>query len=189
LVRHAPVHAEGLCYGQCDVPVRIAARDAAEGVLAALGGAPSSVVASPWARATDLGSALAKRLAVPLSIDARLSELAMGEWEGRAFTEIERTDGARLARWMEEWRTRAPPGGETVSELEARVASWLASRRAAPSAGPLLVITHAGPIRALRSLVYGRSWDAVMGEPVEHLAVEEMIVGPDFALPRLAPPV
>jgi alpha-ribazole phosphatase len=169
LVRHAPVDAPGICYGRHDVPVTVAPLDAAERVRAALPGRPSRAVASPLARSRDLGARLADLLQIPLSVDARLAEISMGAWEGRAFADLERDDGDRFSRWMNAWQTEAPPGGESVLDLEARVGAWLAEQR---GPGPVLVIAHAGPIRAIRRLVRGATWDAVMGEPVPHLAVE-----------------
>jgi alpha-ribazole phosphatase len=173
LVRHAPVAVEGICYGQSDVPVTIPPEAAAEHVRAALPGIPVCVVASPWARARDPGAAIAGGLGVALVVEPRLAEISMGVWEGRAFADIEREDGARLSRWMEAWQTEAPPGGESVLDLEARVGSWLAEPR---GPGPVLVVAHAGPIRAIRRLVRGASWEVVMSEPVPHLAVEAFVL-------------
>ncbi len=171
LVRHAPVDASGICYGQSDVPVTLPPELAAERVRAALPGVPASVVASPWARARDLGAAVAGGLGLALAVEPRLAEISMGEWEGRAFADLERQDGARLFRWMAAWQTEAPPGGESVLALEARVGSWLDEQR---GPGPVLVMAHAGPIRAIRRLVRGTTWEAVMRETVPHLAVEVM---------------
>jgi alpha-ribazole phosphatase len=169
LVRHAPVDAPGICYGRHEVPVTVAPRDAAERVRAALPGRPARAVASPLARARDLGAKLADLLQIPLEVEDRLAEISMGEWEGRAFSDIERDDGERFTRWMNAWQTEAPPGGESVPDLEARVGRWLAEQR---GPGAVVVLAHAGPIRAIRRLVRGATWDAVMREPVPHLAVE-----------------
>jgi alpha-ribazole phosphatase len=168
LVRHAPVDALGICYGQSDVPVLVAPAVAAERVLATLDERPARVVASPWARARDLGAAVAARVGVSLALDVRLSEMAFGAWEGRSFAALEREDAARFARWLDAWRTEAAPGGETIGELETRIAQWIASL----GAGPTLAVTHAGPIRAIRKLLRPSTWEAVMRERVEHLAVE-----------------
>jgi alpha-ribazole phosphatase len=172
-VRHAPVDARGLCYGQHDVLVLVDAETAGSRVTAQLSTPPAQVVSSPWARARDLGAAIARATGAPHAIDARVAEISLGAWEGRAFADLERDDGPRFARWMREWRTEATPGGETLADLEARVADWLASLSSAP-AGPVLLVAHAGPIRALRRLLRPASWDEVMAEAVLHLVVETL---------------
>jgi alpha-ribazole phosphatase len=101
-------------------------------------------------------------------VDARLSELAFGEWEGRPYAELERD--AAFVRWMSDWREAAPPGGERLAELAARVLAWRADV-IARSEG-LLALTHAGVIRALRALDRGVTYDAVASERVEPLRVE-----------------
>jgi alpha-ribazole phosphatase len=150
LVRHAPVVASGVCYGQCDVPVALDPEDAAQMVIdrwESLGhaGAPE-LWSSPWARTRELAEVLARRWDTELFIDARLSELAFGEWEGRRFTDIELCDRDRFEDWMREFAVRAPPGGETIAELRDRFVAWERERRRAIRAVPtsLLAITHAG---------------------------------------------
>jgi hypothetical protein len=53
---------------------------------------------SPWARALAVAEALSRRLHLPLLVDARLSELHMGEFEGRPFLELEREPA--FSTWM-----------------------------------------------------------------------------------------
>jgi alpha-ribazole phosphatase len=188
LVRHAPVEAEGRCYGQSDVPVKLPAGAAAGLVIASLPGTPALVVASPWARARHLAEAIAERLCRPLAIDARLAEMSFGAWEGRPYADLARDDGPAFARWMESWQVAAPPGGEALADFEGRVTSWLLQQRGAPPPGPWLVVTHAGPIRALRKVLRRSSWEAVIREPVAHLAIEPMDDDPELVLPGAARP-
>ena len=180
-VRHAPVDAQGICYGQHDVPTRIDAPEAAAIVARALDGVRfTSVHASPWARARLVGEALAALAHVPLVVDARLSELSMGEWEGRAFAEIEASDADRFAQWMRAWRTQAPPGGETIAALVARVGAWLDER----DGGTHVVIAHAGVVRAIRTRARSIAYEDAMNERVEHLAPERV----DLILPSSSRP-
>jgi alpha-ribazole phosphatase len=111
---------------------------------------------------------LASELGVPLTVDARLSELSFGEWEGRPYAVLESDPAFRA--WMQSWRTAAPPGGERLDELLRRVGDWHAEVRARGEAA--VAITHAGVIRALRSEARGGSYEEVLSEAVEHLHVE-----------------
>lgn len=180
-VRHGPVAAAGLCYGRWDPPlVRRADEDAAL-ILARLGTAnalpsslptpyPRRIVSSPAGRCLTVAAILAPHLGATLDVDDRLAELSMGEWEGRAWTEIEAVDGARLAAWMDRWESDAAPGGETIATFESRV-------RAAAVAvtEPVIWLTHAGVIRSLRVLHGGLTWGIAMRGTVAHLEPERFV--------------
>lgn len=166
VIRHVPVAAEGLCYGQLDLPVF---QD--EGLpveLAQKIGKTGAVWSSPSRRCLALAEPLAVHLSLPLQTDERLMELSFGEWEGRSWKELEET--AEFPTWMAEWKTAAPPGGETLSQLEARVRDWL--QRVEPGS---VVVTHAGVIRTLKVLLDGVSWDTAMNDAVPH--AEPMLLG------------
>jgi len=172
LVRHAPVAVKGLCYGQSDVPCDPGPAEAAAHVAARVPPFPE-VWASPWARARDVAQHLAERWGAPLRVDARLSEMSFGEWEGRPFSELEQADPQRFAAWMQDWKTLSPPGGERLADFVARTAAWLAERQ--QEAGrPLLAVTHAGVIRMLRAHARGLSPEAALAAPVEHLCPERL---------------
>jgi alpha-ribazole phosphatase len=175
VVRHAPVAATGLCYGQSEVRTTLDATAAADTIVRELEGLGAlatleRIWTSPWDRTRSVAGVLGDRLGLPVEVDERLSELSFGAWEGRTYADIEATDHERFARWMASWETAAPPGGETLAQLLERIAAW----RAGVTTGGL-AIAHAGPIRALRALARGVAYSAVVKEPVEHLRVEPLL--------------
>ena len=91
----------------------------------------------------------------------------MGEWEGSRWDDLESEDTVRYRHWMENWESDAPPGGESLVTFEARVRRW---HEDLPE-GRILLIAHAGVVRALRVLRQGISWSDAMSLPVEHLAL------------------
>jgi alpha-ribazole phosphatase len=104
-------------------------------------------------------------LGTPLKIDERLREMDHGEWEGRSWKEIEGTDGDRLTAWMADWIGGRPPGGESLGEIEHRVAAWLADL----GPEPVVAVAHAGVIRAMWVLLEGLSWPEAIARDVQHL--------------------
>jgi alpha-ribazole phosphatase len=176
VVRHAPVLVKGQCYGQSNVPVAVPHDEAAKLVvsrLSALDVPIRRITTSPWERAQGLAEALAKQLGLPLRVDARLSELSFGEWEGRMFAEIEGSDAQRFAAWMADYTVVRPPGGETVDDLKRRVESLVHE----PSVDGTLWVTHAGVIRELRRRAKVgaggvATTESEMTFPVEHLTPE-----------------
>jgi alpha-ribazole phosphatase len=180
VVRHAPVAVEGVCYGQSDVPVRVDAREATDAILAQLVRLDhlpriDRIWTSPWRRTRDIAALLAERLALPLTVDPRLSELSFGVWEGRPYRDLEISDGARFTRWMTRWRDEAAPGGERLADLLERIDAWHGDVRS--TGGSALAVTHAGPIRALRAAARGVGYEVALRDPVAHLHVEPVGAG------------
>ena len=175
MARHPPVTARGLCYGRADVPLACSAEHAAVALQTSFGRPAGSVVwSSPSPRCASVAQGLASRWQADLRLDNRLLELNFGDWEGRAWTTIERDDPARYASWMSEWRTAAPPGGESIEALMERVAAWVVALREgmlghATNRRPV-VVAHAGVVRALLVLCEGVTWDDAMTREVPHLA-------------------
>lgn len=139
LYRHPSVSARGICYGRSDV--RLAPRHAQQ-IAKALHAAPVArrVIASPSTRCRGLAEALCQaRKLPPPEYDERLLELDFGAWEGRPWTEIPRDESDP---WAEDPIRRAPPGGECFADLQSRVVAALTGL------SDVIVVTHAGPIRA-----------------------------------------
>ena len=86
----------------------------------------------------------------------------------RAYAELEAED-PRFAAWMRAYRTSAPPGGERLDDLVARVREAYVALSAAP--GDTLVVAHAGSIRALRAVARATPFAF---DPVPYLVIEEI---------------
>lgn len=150
LVRHAETTAvAGSCYGCTDVGVPPeATRAIAERIAPAL---PSDIelVCSPLQRCATLAQAIASlRPELALRVDARIAEMDFGNWEGRAWSSIER---AELDAWTRAFADARPGGtGESTRQFMRRVGEafddWRAAGRDA------LWVTHAGVIRAVWAL-------------------------------------
>lgn len=169
LVRHPPVAVHGLCYGRLDVPLVAHADDLVARWLDSVTTCDGRVWTSPADRCRGVARQLAERFRRPLTVDERLAELNFGEWEGRSWDELQRSDGARLNAWMAAPVESRPPGGESAAELELRIRELL------PHFAPNdWVITHAGPIRALRVALGLADWAGALAKPVPFLTTLEL---------------
>jgi broad specificity phosphatase PhoE len=95
-----------------------------------------------------------------------------GAWDGLSWTDIEASDGTRFQEWMAAWTTTRAPGGESLDDLLARADEWLRDFQAslvsqAPS-GPVVVVAHAGWIRALLTRVMDRPISSFFELPVDY---------------------
>ena len=84
-----------------------------------------------------------------IEIDDRLVELDYGEWDGRPLDEIRPT---RVSRWMSD-PTFAPPGGESLVAVTARVASFCGDRLGADDR--VIAVSHVSPIKAAVAWAFG----------------------------------
>lgn len=160
LIRHTRLaDVAGLCYGWCDVALAESFLEEAALVRTKLPWRPDEVWTSPAARCRALAETLG---AERVTIEPRVRELHMGEWEGRKW---EAFRGPESEAWaLDPWRLR-PPGGESAEEFWARVAE-LRAELGRREAGRIAVVTHAGVIRAWRGIEGQRSFDDMMREPV-----------------------
>ncbi|MFG6178272.1 histidine phosphatase family protein [Halomonas sp. THAF12] len=98
--------------------------------------------------------------------DARLRELAFGDYEGQTWDELKDDPGYRA--WVDSQGRLATPGGESADDLWARLSAWLVDVQAeAREAGHrrVLAVSHGGAIRELRRrLENANFWDGVVGQ-------------------------
>jgi alpha-ribazole phosphatase len=106
---------------------------------------PRVVITSRLRRGSDVGRWLA-RWGWEHRIDARLSELDFGAWEGLRWSDI---GAVAVDAWCADFAHHRPGGGETVAELLARCAAFITE---VDDRGPVCVVGHAGWIGAAQWL-------------------------------------
>lgn len=119
--------------------------------LLGAGTASLDYVSSPLLRARETMEIMRRELGLPPAdyrLDALLSEIDYGHWEGQLWHELPATDpDGYAAREADKW-TWQPRGGESYQMLSERVARWL--RRVERDT---IVASHGGVSRALRGLI------------------------------------
>lgn len=150
LIRHArAAGADGHCVGHADLPLSRASQDALPATAAAWNLAACDgleCVTSDLRRARDTATFLMPP-ALHIGTDSRLREMNFGEWDGRTWDDIERTDGPALQTWMDEWTRVRAPGGESFVDVIERMRDFLSGLRRNDD-GTAVVVAHAGSIRA-----------------------------------------
>jgi broad specificity phosphatase PhoE len=149
LVRHTEVARRwrGRCYGQLDVGLSRAGAVAAKALVDRLAGeAFDAVVFSGAKRTRALAEPLAARLGLVAVCDARWLERGFGDWEGLNWEAIYRATGSAMDGMIDDPAGFRPGGGETTFEMRDRVVEGLA----ALPVGRCVVVTHGGPVAALR---------------------------------------
>jgi probable phosphoglycerate mutase len=107
-----------------------------------------AVVSSPMLRARQTAQSIASLLGTPVRVDDSWRECDFGAWDGLNVTEIGEHYPAEVARLYKS-TTFAPPGGESVDDVFRRVAVAKDTVIDRYSGHPVVVVTHATPIRAI----------------------------------------
>ena len=171
IVRHGRTvaNASGLLQGRVDNPLDVVGRQQAHEISLALG-TVDIVVSSPLQRARET----AEPLGLPLRLDERWIELDYGEWDELPITEV------TADQWTQ-WRsdsTFAPPGGESLAELDQRVAEAFNDLLAEAAELNVAVFTHVSPIKSAMAWALGVeeqiSWRLQVGQAqISRIAVRE----------------
>jgi broad specificity phosphatase PhoE len=114
---------------------------------------PTWLVTSDLLRTQQTAEPIARRFGLKVQLDARLRELAMGEFTGRSWDEIYASESEAFARWGEHFITEGSPGGESYLSQQARVCAAFEEYSVRPGNG--LIVTHQGALRVLFGFLQG----------------------------------
>lgn len=103
------------------------------------------IVSSPMRRTMQTARAVAAELRLDVLAMPALQEYDSGRWNGLTDTEAARRDPALHASWLAA-PDIAPPGGESLRAVAARVSDAVAEIVAAHRSRTVLVVSHAVPI-------------------------------------------
>lgn len=171
LIRHAPtVESSRLC-GRTDIAARIDPARAAA-LRTGLPPAPDLLVTSPALRCCQTARAIWPDL--DARQDARLWEQDFGIHDGLPhdeFPDLGPMDSRALANWT-------PPKGESFADLCARVTPALTEhgQTAFQQGSPVVLVVHAGVIRAAMSMATGETHAGLAFE-IAHLSVTRLRCG------------
>lgn len=157
LIRHGEVLAnrEMRYVGTRDEPLADSGIVQADLLASALASLPvRAVYSSPLLRARETGRRIAEAREVDLRIEPRLREQSFGEWEGLTRAEVLERDRERLLRWETDLGT-PPPGGEPLTEVQARVLGLVQDLAAGHRGEHVALVSHVGPIKALLCAALG----------------------------------
>jgi len=158
LLRHGRTewNATGRFQGQLDSPLDVIGRAQAEAAaVAVVPMDPDAIVSSDLSRTVDTAATVAAELGLEVSLDPRLREIDLGDWQGLSRAEARAKFPEEYAAWQAGEDARRG-SGETYAEVGARAAEcvveWL------DKLGPgstLVAVTHGGTARATIGTLLG----------------------------------
>jgi broad specificity phosphatase PhoE len=151
LARHGETifNRAGIIMGQNDSPLTLEGISAAKQVARLIEEQKiRTVFCSPLGRARLSAEIYTESMGLSVRVREAMAELSCGEWEERPRSEV--GDGVQLIR--KTWLDR-PPGGESYSDGESRVAPFIQEITSEDFQYPILVVGHASVNRVFLKLL------------------------------------
>ena len=138
-----------------------------------------AVYCGPLERTRETAAPLARKLRSPLHVADEFDELEMGDWRNRTLSELE-----LIPEWHK-WNTQrsdaAPPNGESMHQVQARVFTKIA----ALGFRCIAVFTHGDVIRAALTHFLGMHLDLLFRFQIDPGSVSIIQIDADGAIVRL----
>lgn len=111
------------------------------------------IISSPLRRCSEFAQLLSEKRRIPLVYDARLKEIGFGAWEGKTSDDLKSTDPQIISNFYRDPIKYRPIGAETLEHFSERVNDALNDCITRFYGKHLLIIAHAGVIRAILTRV------------------------------------
>jgi probable phosphoglycerate mutase len=136
----------------------------------------AAVYSSPLERAQETAGPIAAAAGVAVTPEPGLLECDYGEWTGRALKELRRRpEWKAVQRYPSGFRF---PGGESFTEMQARVTETLARLVARHPGDTIVAVSHADPIRTAVAHALGTHLDLFQRIAVFTASVTAVAYGP-----------
>ena len=126
-------------------------------------------VSSPLSRAREtmeITRAVLGLQPTGFAVDARLAEIAFGEWEGLTYSDVMARDKDVVAKRESDKWGFLPPGGESYAQLTVRMRAWYQTVDK-----DMVVAAHGGTARALVALL-----QIAPPEDATHYSIDQGVV-------------
>lgn len=129
------------------------------------------IISSPLSRCKAFAEHLAARHHLPCSFDDRLMEVGFGAWEGRTAAELRVEDPEQIRRFYHDPVRARPVGAEPLSAFRERVVAAFEDLAQRHAGEHLLLVTHAGVMRAVVAHVLNAPLEAIYRIEVNYAAL------------------
>lgn len=138
--------------------------------------APCLIQSSPRCRARQSATILAMHFGLVPEVAPAVDEIDVGDWTSLTFDELDRDPRWRL--WNERRGSHRPPRGESMTEVRHRIVRHLEELRESAVKGPIVIVSHAEPIRAALLHYLGLSPNDFLSVKVDPASVSTLLIKP-----------
>lgn len=126
------------------------------------------IISSPLQRCFDFAQQLSKQNQTPFNKEPDWQEINFGDWEGKSAEEIILARPDALNRYYQDPGNNTPKNGEDLNSFLARINQAWEKLIYLHSGKHLLVVTHAGVIRSLFSVLLNLPEKKMFNLEVDH---------------------
>jgi probable phosphoglycerate mutase len=151
LLRHGqtPMSVQKRYAGRTDAPLtEVGVQQAAAAAKRLASAGLAVIVTSPLLRTVQTAQAVAAVTGATVVTDDGFRETDFGAWEGLTFAEVRERWPADMSAWLADPEV-APPGGESFTDVSARVTAALDRVLAVRTGQTVLIVSHVTPIKML----------------------------------------
>ncbi|HJY74069.1 MAG TPA: histidine phosphatase family protein [Streptosporangiaceae bacterium] len=151
LLRHGqtPMSVQKRYAGRTDAPLtEVGVQQAAAAAKRLASAGLAVIVTSPLLRTVQTAQAVAAVTGATVVTDDGFRETDFGAWEGLTFAEVRERWPAEMSAWLADPEV-APPGGESFTDVSARVTAALDRVLAVRTGQTVLIVSHVTPIKML----------------------------------------
>lgn len=151
LLRHGqtPMSVQKRYAGRSDAPLTdVGVQQAAAAAKRLTSVGLGVIVTSPLLRTVQTAQEVAAVTGAAVVTDDGFRETDFGAWEGLTFAEVRERWPAEISAWLADPDV-APPGGESFTDVSARVTAALDRVLAARAGQTVLIVSHVTPIKML----------------------------------------
>jgi len=149
LLRHGELEGGVKYRGRVDDPLTVAGRGAMDGVWTEVKPEIDLIISSPLSRCYIPATEWAKEAGIESVSDERIAEMHYGDWEGLTTDEIMARYPGVLEKWRADPESVQVPNGESVLQLQDRIAAFWSDMCEAHDGKHLLLVAHSGSLRML----------------------------------------
>jgi alpha-ribazole phosphatase len=139
------------------------------------------IVSSPLQRCSAFARELANLHRLPCTLEPGFKEIRFGVWEGFTAEEIQQRDGEDYRRYRQDPEGFMPAGAESMAEFVARVARTWQTLLDSQRGRQVLLICHAGVMRAILGTVLGIAPKNLFRIQIDYAALSRLKVVNDRA--------
>lgn len=107
------------------------------------------IITSPLQRCQAFAHALGERHGIPVAVEPRFKEVGFGAWEGLSHDEVKIGRAAEYQAFLKDPASHRPQGAEPLDDFIRRVSSAYQEAIERHHSNHLLIVAHAGVMRAL----------------------------------------
>jgi probable phosphoglycerate mutase len=113
----------------------------------------AAVYSSPLERACETAAPIAAALGLEVQTAGALNEADVGDWTGRAFSELRRTPSRKA--WRADRVGACPPGGESAAAVQVRVGTWIQDVAERHRGRTVVAVSHGDVIKSAIAAALG----------------------------------